>query len=98
VAPYTIFLLASGVFFTLAERLWPRRPQPVARKQYALDLLYAFFNAEVVGSLVAIWLGGLFAGSGYMAWREPLGLHKLATLPVWVQLTGLLVVKDFIQW
>lgn len=96
--PYSIFLLASGVFFTLAERIWPRQPQPVNRRQYGLDLVYAFFNAEVVGALVAIWLSGLYAGTGFLAWRGPLGLNALALQPAWVQLTGLLVVKDFLQW
>ena len=55
--PYSVFLLFSGVLFTLAERFWPRRPQPVARQGFALDIVYAAFNAEVVGALVAIWLG-----------------------------------------
>jgi hypothetical protein len=98
VVPYSVFLLASGVLFTLAERFWPRQSQPVARKGYGLDILYAFFNAEVVGSLVAIWLTGVYAGTHFLSWREPLGLNALARQPEWLQLLALLTVKDFLQW
>jgi sterol desaturase/sphingolipid hydroxylase (fatty acid hydroxylase superfamily) len=97
VASYSVFLLLSGVFFTLAERIWPRKPQPLLRPGYALDLIYAVFNAEVAGSLVAIWLGRIF-GAGFQNWREPLGLLALARQPEWVQLLALLLVKDFLQW
>jgi len=97
VVPYSVFLLFSGVLFTLAERFWPRRPQPVNRPGYGLDIAYALFNAEVVGSLVAIWLGGLY-GSKFLAWREPLGILTLARQPEWLQLLALLLVKDFLQW
>ncbi len=96
--PYSIFLLVSGVFFTLAERLWPRHSQPVARNGYALDLAYIFFNAEVAGSVVAIWLTGVYSWTHFLEWREPLGLNALARQPEWIQLTALLVVKDFLQW
>jgi len=98
VIPYSVFLLFSGVLFTLAERFWPRRPQPVARQGFALDIVYAAFNAEVVGALVAIWLGRLYGGTWFLEWREPLGLNALGRLPEWVQLAALLVVKDFLQW
>ena len=96
-APYSVFLLFSGVLFTLAERFWPRRPQTVARQGFWLDIVYVVFNAEVVGSLVAMWLGGLY-GSKFLAWREPLGILTLARQPEWLQLLALLLVKDFLQW
>lgn len=96
--PYSVFLLASGVLFTLAERLWPRQRQKVNRQGYALDVMYAVFNAEVVGALVAIWLTGLYAGTHYLAWREPLGLNAFSRQPEWLQLVALLTAKDFVQW
>lgn len=96
--PYSVFLLISGVIFTLAERFWPRRPQPVNRQGYGLDIVYAAFNAEVVGALVAIWLTGLYAGTQFLMWREPLGLNAIGRQPEWVQILALLTVKDFLQW
>ena len=95
---YSVFLLISGVIFTLAERIWPRRQQPVNRQGYGLDIVYAAFNAEVVGALVAIWLTGLYAGTQFLAWREPLSLNAIGRQPEWVQILALLTVKDFLQW
>ena len=97
VIPYSAFLLLSGLLFTLAERLWPRQPQPVNRKGYGLDIVYALFNAEVVGALVSIWLGQIY-GNHFLQWREPLGLTTLARQPEWLQLAALLLTKDFLQW
>lgn len=96
--PYSVFLLVSGVLFTIAERLWPRQPQPVARSGYSLDIVYAFFNAEIVGSLVAIWVSGIYSGAQISLWRETLGVNTLLRQPEWLQLVALLLVKDFLQW
>lgn len=96
--PYSVFLIFSGIVFTLAERFWPRQPQPVNRQGYGLDIVYIVFNSEVVGSLVAIWLGGIYARTHYLTWREPLGLNAFAHQPEWIQILVLLTVKDFLQW
>lgn len=95
---YSLFLLLSGIVFTLAERFWPRQRQAVARQGYWLDVLYAVFNAEIAGALVAIWIGGLYARTGWTAWRHVDALTAFAQTPEWVQILVLLLVKDLIQW
>ncbi len=96
--PYTLFLICSGIVFSGAERLWPRRKQAVMRRSFGLDLVYLFFNAEVVGALVAIWLSGLVPAERILPLRQPLHLEAVGQWPEWAQLTVLLFAKDFFQW
>lgn len=97
--PYSLFLALSGIVLSVAERIWPRDPrQQLLRRGWAIDLFYLFLNAEIVGSLVAIWIGSRVPYAAIVPWREALHLGWIAGEPVWVQLVVLLGVKDFLQW
>lgn len=97
--PYSAFLVLSGILIAIAERVWPRVPgQPLLRRGFFLDLVYLFFNAEIVGALVSIWLTSQIPPARILPWRDSLGLAWLLSAPVWLQLILLLFVKDFFQW
>lgn len=96
--PYSIFLICSGLALSLAERFWPRTSQPLLRRGFFFDLLYLFFNAEVVGALVAIWITNHLPASIIFPFRETLQLGWLSQQSVAIQTLALLLVKDFFQW
>lgn len=97
--PYSVLLVVSGILIAIAERFWPRVPtQPLLRRGFFLDLVYLFLNAEIFGALVSIWLASQIPARHIQPWRETLGLNGIVSLPVWLQLTVFLVVKDFFQW
>jgi sterol desaturase/sphingolipid hydroxylase (fatty acid hydroxylase superfamily) len=97
--PYSIFLVVSGLAISLAERLWPRdASQRLVRQGFFLDLFYLFFNAEIVGAVVASLLARSFPQQPILAWRESVGLGVIGLWPVWAQALVLLVVKDFLQY
>ncbi len=96
---YSIFLIASGLLLSLAERIWPREArQGFLRREFGLDLLYLFFNAEVVGALVAIWITRTLPPATILPLRNLFELNGLAAQPLWLQTVVLLVSKDFLQW
>ncbi|MCB0515418.1 MAG: sterol desaturase family protein [Chitinophagales bacterium] len=100
---YFYWLIGASAFFFLLELLRPwRKNQAKFRKDFWLDFFYMFFNfflfsliiynaaSEVVVNLFRDFLG-LFGIKNLVA-------ISVASLPVWVQLLILFVVRDFIQW
>lgn len=96
--PYALLLAVSSVVFTLAERRWPRHPQPVLRRSWGWDVALLVLNAEVVGALVATGLVFLLPAATVVSFRTLLPLDWLAGRSAGTQLVALLLVKDFLQW
>jgi sterol desaturase/sphingolipid hydroxylase (fatty acid hydroxylase superfamily) len=97
--PYSLFLAASGLVLSLAERIWPRDPrQHFLRRGFALDLFYLFLNAEIVGASVAIWITRYLPSSAILPFRDLLHLNGIAAQSIGLQLFVLLISKDFLQW
>jgi sterol desaturase/sphingolipid hydroxylase (fatty acid hydroxylase superfamily) len=96
--PYALVLVISGLYFGVAERLWPLRPQPLLRRDWWKDVFYLWLNSEVVGSLIAIWLTGLVPLGLILSWRNALGLDALAAWSALLQFFVLFITKDFLQW
>ena len=96
--PFALVLALSGVGFVLLERFAPRQPGGLTRKGLALDLVYLVFNAEIAGSLVAIWLASQWPAERITAWRGKLGIEGIGQQAAVVQLLVLWVVKDLVEW
>ena len=96
--PYAGLLALSAVVFTLAERRWPRQPQPVLRRFWFWDAALLVFNAEVMGALVAIGLVYVLPVATVISFRDLLPLDGVAGWTAGAQLLTLLLVKDFLQW
>jgi sterol desaturase/sphingolipid hydroxylase (fatty acid hydroxylase superfamily) len=100
---YFYWLIGVSAFFFALELLAPwREDQPRFRKDFWLDFFYMFFNfflfsliiynaaSDVVVDLFNQFLG-VFVVTNLVA-------VKLGSLPTWLQLLTLLVIRDFIQW
>jgi sterol desaturase/sphingolipid hydroxylase (fatty acid hydroxylase superfamily) len=93
-----MFLVFSGVAFTVAERLWPRAAQRWARRGLALDIALVLLNVEVVGALVAIWLASWMPTAWVAGWRQQEVWRWLTAWPAGAQGLLLFTVKDFLQY
>ena len=95
-------ILVSGFFFTL-ELLAPWRVnQPKFRMDFWLDFFYMFFNFFLF-SLIIYNAASMVFVNGFNNLLASIGINNLVainvwTLPGWVQLLILLVVRDFTQW
>jgi sterol desaturase/sphingolipid hydroxylase (fatty acid hydroxylase superfamily) len=97
--PYSLFLVISGIIISIAERLWPRVPQqPLLRRGFFVDILFLFFNAEIVGAAVSALLTRAMPQPLLLDLRQSLGLTAIASWPIWAQALLLLVTKDFLQY
>ncbi len=92
---YPLWLLALGLIFVLAERLWPRSPdQPVFRKGIWSDLAYIVFNSDYLGILLS--QASIYAIDALQLGRLPMGLLKEWSFAT--QFMLLLVTFDLIRW
>lgn len=84
---YTALVILACIFIPL-ERLLPLRPdQPLLRRDWANDLFYALFNGFVIRAIfTGIAAAAIQFGPERIAWT--------ATLPLWLQLIGAIVVAD----
>jgi sterol desaturase/sphingolipid hydroxylase (fatty acid hydroxylase superfamily) len=87
---YSAWLFGLAVFFLLAERLWPRRQQPVLRHGWATDLAYLIWNGEYLGMLL---------GAITIPWaEEAFSFRLMANAPLALQCPVLLLSFDLAQW
>lgn len=76
-----------------AERLWPRRPQPLLRRAFGTDLVYYFLSGFAPKLLLALPLSVL---AGVLHQVVPSGYYAaVAELPTGVRLLAALVVAEF---
>ncbi len=101
---YFYWLIAISVVVYSLELLFPwRKNQPRIREDFWLDTFYMFFNFflfSLVG-YAAVSDVAVTAFNNLLA--QAFGIRNLvainvATLPHWVQLLILFIVRDFIQW
>jgi sterol desaturase/sphingolipid hydroxylase (fatty acid hydroxylase superfamily) len=101
---YFYWLIGISLAVYVLELLFPwRKNQPKIREDFWLDTFYMFFNFflfSLVG-YAAVSSVAVEAFNSFLAWA--FGIRNLvainvATLPHWVQLLILFLVRDFIQW
>jgi len=92
---YAVWLFGLGLFFVVAERLWPWRKQRLLRAGLLSDILYIVFNAEYLGILLALATARLIR----IYDPEPLiRWNVMSGAPAWLQFIVLLFAFDFLQW
>ena len=100
---YFYTLIGVSLLVWMLELAFPwRKNQPVFRQDFWLDGFYLFFNYFLF-SLIAY---NAFSEVGVLAFRDLLALFdiknlvaiNIATMPGWMQLLILFVVRDFVQW
>ena len=89
-----LFLLA--IIYVPLERLFPRVAQPVVRHAFATDLAYFFVNHVLVH--VTLFVAVLPAMT-LLGWaRYPPLVHAVASQPLALQVTEILVAADVFQY
>lgn len=100
---YFYWLIALSLFCWLLEIIFPwRKNQSIIRKDFFLDVFYMFFNFFLF-SLIGY---NALSNVGVQFFNDFLALFgiknlvaiNVQSLPVWLQLLLLLVLKDFIDW
>lgn len=91
VALLAIFVILAGTFF-VAERLWPRRLQPVLRRGIVSDVLYIPLQ-YVLRVAVSFTAAALLTEAGRRFF--PGGVGVVAGQPVWLQAAAVVVTLDF---
>lgn len=86
-------LLIAALVFIPLERLMPyKREQKVLREQWASDLVYALVNKVIIRlGLIMIFAMVFSTLAGYMPRALP---DAVASLPIWLQVIGVLFVAD----
>ena len=95
--PYWIALAAVSVAFTVAERLWPWRPQHFLRRGVVTDFIYLGFNGHVLGVLVTP-AAAILAPAVESLIAPWTGKAYLASWPLWSQFLLAFFSVDLIQW
>lgn len=100
---YFYWLIGISIIIWLLEMLFPwRKNQNIFRKDFFLDLFYMFFNFFLFSLVVynALSNVAVMAFSDFLAifGIKNLIAINLASLPTWVQLVSLFLIRDFIQW
>lgn len=101
---YFYWLLGWSLFCWGLEWRFPwRKAQSPIRRDFWLDGFYMFFNFflfsligynAISGVVAAMFNDALYATLG---WQNLVAL-QLQSLPVWIQLLTMLIVRDFVQW
>lgn len=95
---YFFWLLLLSAACLVLERLWPwRKQQKLARRQFAQDLFWLFFNGHYAGILVA------YVATFVFAWAAPAieqikSLDLLGAQPPWAQFVAFFMLKDALEW
>lgn len=100
---YFYWLLAISLFFFALELIAPwRKDQPKFRQDFWLDFFYMFFNFFLFSLIIynAASTVVVTAFNDVLAWFgiRNLVAIEITSLPTWVQLLILFLVRDFIQW
>ncbi len=89
---YTAILILACIFIPL-ERLLPLHPeQRTLRRNWANDLFYLLFNGFVVRAGTTAIVGAVMVA--YSATVDPAATAWVRSLPLWVQVIGVIVVAD----
>lgn len=100
---YFYWLIGASVIIYVLEILFPwRKNQPVIREHFWLDIFYLFWNYFLF-SLIAY---NALSMVGVQLFNDFLGLFgitnivalKIGSLPGWLQLFLIFVLRDFMQW
>ena len=101
---YFYWLIAISLMVYMLELAFPwRKNQDRIREDFWLDTFYMFFNFFLFGLVGYVALSGVVAQlfndflAGTFGIRNLVALN-VATLPHWVQLLLLFLVRDFVQW
>ncbi len=101
---YFYWLLVISLFFWGLEILFPwRKNQEIIRKDFWLDGFYMFFNFFIFSLIGYNAVSNVFSQAfndvifNVFGWKNLIAI-KVNSLPFWVQLGILFVVRDFIQW
>ena len=100
---YFYWLIGVSTFFFLLEVLRPwRKDQPRFRQDFWLDFFYMFFNFFLF-SLIIYNAASNVVVNVFNDFLSLFGIQNLVAIhvdawPVWGQLLGLFVIRDFIQW
>ena len=100
---YFYWLLGASIVIWLLEILFPwRKNQPAIRAHFWLDIFYLFWNYF----LFALVAYNALSMVGVQLFNDFLGLFGItnlvavhvASLPGWLQLVMIFVLRDFMQW
>lgn len=100
---YFYWLIGTSVIIYGLELMFPwRKDQPAIRQDFWLDLFYTFWNYFLFSLVVYNALSNVFVN----LFNDFLGLFgvsnlvaiQVGSLPIWLQLFILFIVKDFIQF
>ena len=100
---YFYWLIGVSLFFFLLELIRPwRKGQPRFRKDFWLDFFYMFFNFFLF-SLIIYSAASNVVINLFNDFLALFGITNLVAItvdgwPVWGQLLGLFLLRDFIQW
>ena len=100
---YFYWLVGASVVIWLLEIAFPwRKNQPLIREHFWLDIFYLFWNYFLF-ALVAYNALSMVAVEMFRDFLALFGIRNLvalqvASLPGWVQLVIIFVVRDFMQW
>jgi sterol desaturase/sphingolipid hydroxylase (fatty acid hydroxylase superfamily) len=92
---YAVWLAGLGLFFWVAERLFPWRRQRLFRKGLLTDLLYIVFNAQYLGMLVGVAAAYLLR---YFNPRPYVALNMMSEQPYWLQFLLLFFLLDLLKY
>jgi sterol desaturase/sphingolipid hydroxylase (fatty acid hydroxylase superfamily) len=95
--PYWASLVVISLAFTIAERLWAWRDQPLLRRGLATDLIYVVFNGHFLALLLAPVAGRLAPEMDALV-IPVLGDAHVAGWPWWGQFALAFFAIDLIQW
>ncbi|MCC7507423.1 MAG: sterol desaturase family protein [Saprospiraceae bacterium] len=101
---YFYWLIALSALVYILELLFPwRKNQKAIREDFWLDTFYMFFNFFLFGLIGYAALSDVVVKAFNQFLGSAFGIRNLvainvASLPYWVQLLILFLVRDFIQW
>ncbi|MBL7805651.1 MAG: sterol desaturase family protein [Saprospiraceae bacterium] len=101
---YFYWLIALSALVYLLELLFPwRKNQKAIREDFWLDTFYMFFNFFLFGLIGYAALSDVVVKAFNQFLASTFGIRNLVainvgSLPYWVQLLILFLVRDFIQW
>lgn len=102
-SPFFFWLLGTGLFCFVLERLWPwRKTQRPFRKQFGQDLFFLIFNGHYLGILFA-FIGTELLNRTTGLWNAldtspPNEWYLLWHWPLWLQFIVFFLLKDFLEW
>jgi len=100
---YFYWLVGASVVIWVLEVLFPwRKNQPIIREHFGLDFFYLFWNyflfSLVIYNALSMVAVNLFNDFLTLFGITNLVAFKVGSLPDWVQIVLIFVLRDFMQW